>query len=65
MRTESRTLSRRGFLGVSGSAAATLALLGPARALGADDKGPFGELVADPGGMLDLPARVPVSRALA
>ncbi len=55
MRTESRTLSRRGFLGVSGSAAATLALLGPARALGADDKGPFGELVADPGGMLDLP----------
>ena len=52
--TEVRRLSRRGFLGVSGSAAA-LALLGPSRALGSVDDGPFGELASDPGGMLDLP----------
>lgn len=55
MRTEGRHLSRRDFLGVSGTAAATLALLGPRQAFGAANDGPFGSLVADPGGLLDLP----------
>jgi secreted PhoX family phosphatase len=53
--TTSSRLSRRGFLGVSGSAAAALALLGPTRALAGPQDGPYGDLVPDPGGLLDLP----------
>jgi secreted PhoX family phosphatase len=53
--TTARRLSRRDFLGVSGSAAATLALLGPARAFAGTRNGPYGDLVPDPGGLLDLP----------
>ena len=56
MKTHRSRLNRRDFLGVSGSAAAALALLGPARALGAVSASPFGSLVPDPGGLLDLPA---------
>ncbi len=56
MKTHRKRLNRRDFLGVSGSAAATLALLGPTRALGASSASPFGNLVPDPGGLLDLPA---------
>jgi uncharacterized protein len=55
MRTEARGLSRRDFLGLSGGAAASLALLGPARAFAGASEGPYGELVPDPGSLLDLP----------
>ncbi|MDQ3381095.1 MAG: PhoX family protein [Actinomycetota bacterium] len=55
MKNSARPLSRRDFLGVSGGAAASLALLGPARALAGAGDGPFGDLVPDPGGLLDLP----------
>jgi secreted PhoX family phosphatase len=55
MRAKTKHLSRREFLGVSGGAAATLALLGPTRAFAGPNDGPFGDLVPDPGGMLDLP----------
>ena len=55
MSSATRRLSRRDFIGVSGSAAATLALVGPARALAGASEGPYGELVPDPGGLLDLP----------
>lgn len=50
-----KRLSRRDFLGMSGGAAATLALLGPGRALAGLGAGPYGDLVPDPGGLLDLP----------
>jgi hypothetical protein len=43
--TTARRLSRRDFFGVSGSAAATLALFGPARALAGTSDGPYGALV--------------------
>lgn len=55
MKTKLNRLSRRDFLGVSGGAAATFALLGPARALGTPIASPFGSIVPDPGGLLDLP----------
>lgn len=55
MRTYAKHLSRRDFLGMSGTAAASLALLGPRKALASANEGPFGDLVPDPGGMLDLP----------
>jgi secreted PhoX family phosphatase len=48
-------MSRRRFVGLTGGAAATLALLGPSRAFASASEGPFGELVPDPGGLLDLP----------
>jgi hypothetical protein len=49
-----RRFSRRTLLGVGGAAAASLAL-GRGRALAVTDEGPFGPLVPDPGGLLDLP----------
>jgi secreted PhoX family phosphatase len=55
VRTTTTHLSRRDFLGVSGGAAATLALLGPRRAFAGVNDGPYGDLVPDPGGLLDLP----------
>ena len=55
MRTNAKQLSRRDFLGVSGTAAATLALLGPRSAFAGANDGPYGDLVPDPGGLLDLP----------
>jgi hypothetical protein len=48
-------MNRRHFLGVSGTTAAALALLGPSRAFAGTNDGPYGDLVPDPGGMLDLP----------
>jgi hypothetical protein len=51
---EGRRYTRRQALGIGGAAAAALTLgASPARA-GADD-GPYGDLVPDPGGLLDLP----------
>ena len=56
-------LSRRGFLGITGGSAAAL-LLNPSSALGRADQAPrlggraaagYGELIQDPGGVLDLP----------
>jgi secreted PhoX family phosphatase len=55
VKTTAGRLSRRDFLGLSGGAAASLALLGPARVLAGVSESPFGDLVADPGGLLDLP----------
>ena len=55
MSTNSRRLNRRDFVGMSGGAALTLALLGPARAFAGANDAPYGDLVPDPGGMLDLP----------
>jgi uncharacterized protein len=55
MENRARTMSRRRFVGLTGGAAATLALLGPSRAFASASEGPFGELVPDPGGLLDLP----------
>jgi secreted PhoX family phosphatase len=55
VQTAHGNLSRRDFLGLTGGAAATLALLGPARAFAGANNGPYGDLVSDPGGMLDLP----------
>ena len=62
--SRARRLNRRSFLGVSGSAAATVALLGPARAFAGANEGPFGDLVPDSGGLLDLPPGFPVPGAL-
>jgi secreted PhoX family phosphatase len=59
--THSRSITRRDFLGISGGAAGTLALLGPGGALASGrtvrrkSDVPFGDLVPDPGGLLDLP----------
>jgi uncharacterized protein len=55
VRTTTKQLNRRDFLGVSGTAAAALALLGPGRALAGANADPYGDLVPDPGGLLDLP----------
>ncbi len=52
---KSAALSRRKFLGLSGSAALSVAFLGQTRAFAGPQDGPFGDLVADPGGLLDLP----------
>jgi secreted PhoX family phosphatase len=50
---EGRRYTRRKALGIGGAAAAALALGGTARAGSGD--GPYGDLVTDPGGILDLP----------
>lgn len=55
MHTRRTTMSRRRFVGLTGGAAASLALLGPARAFAEPGGGPYGDLVSDPGGLLDLP----------
>jgi uncharacterized protein len=55
MEKRAMTMSRRRFVGVTGGAAATLALLGPARAFANASDGPYGSLVPDPGEVLDLP----------
>jgi secreted PhoX family phosphatase len=56
VKTHRTRLSRRDFLGVTGGAAASLALLGPSRAFGTPISSPYGPLVPDPGGLLELPA---------
>jgi secreted PhoX family phosphatase len=55
MEKRAMTMSRRRFVGLTGGAAATLALLGPSRAFANASDGPYGPLVPDPGGVLDLP----------
>ncbi len=49
-----RRISRRTFIGLSGMSAAALALGANGRLAQADTAG-YGELVADPGGVIDLP----------
>jgi secreted PhoX family phosphatase len=55
MEKRAMTMSRRRFVDLTGGAAATLALLGPSRAFANASDGPYGPLVPDPGGVLDLP----------